>query len=295
MCEPNHSITQWSDAKVVQDVVIEAVSVLPTASMFEFLKEELTGTVQLPSPDDRDAIADEVTQWFMNDLGTDLPRLQNFVGEDAKYLSAIDKFFHLSRFGDGHSESRVARLGRQAYVPPYSAYEVHWWTRELKFDFGSSTSSLLGRDAEIPRSYVFARPELLNVRRNHTRTIVYEKIKDQFRAQALKACEQYALRASIGTPQVLRRFLEETVQTTKRLNSEYRDAFGKLFSVKGVQEFETRLKLAGIPGDLFIVGQREEKELRTRLAKIVCGLTRTRKFLVPEWSDVERFWGKSVE
>lgn len=206
-------------------------------------------------------------------------------------MSAIDKFYHLSRFGEGHSESRAARLGQSARVPSYSAYEVHWWTREVKFDFDSSTSKLLNGTNSIPESYRRARPDLtLNVRRNHTRTLVYERVKDAFKVQALKACEQYALRTSIGTPQVLRRFLEETVLTSKNLGSNYMEAFKKLFSPKGWLEFERRLSLAGLPLTLSIIGQREEPELRSRLAKVVCGLTRTRKFLIPEWAEVERFW-----
>ena len=281
MCEPTHSISQWTRPEIITDVVTEVVSTLPAADTLRFLQEELSGSRQLPAALDSDDITDEVCQWFIDDHSTELERLQLFVGEDARNLSAIGRFYHLSRFGEGHLESRTAKLGKSALVPPYTAYEVLWWARQIKFDDDSSTSKITEESSQ-----------LLTARRNHQRTILYRRISDALRREALLACEKYANITSIGTPQVLRRFLEETIMTTKK-PQEYREPLNLMFSKKGLREFESRLALAGVPTTLHVSAHAEEIELRSRLAKIVCGLTRIRGYMCPEWGDVERMWQKN--
>ena len=275
MCEPYHSISQWSSDEPVHTAIDKALELVAVEGLDDIgvIDRERVGRRQLlPSAGEPiGGPGDNVAQWqgaddpvAWNDDETSKFRLQLTLGPVAQYLSEIAGFFHLSRFGTGHSESKYGKGDKWFMLPTPTCYEIHWWNREVQFDGGLAT----------PRKLTLyeRNPKLLAL------------IRDTMKKEAIKACTEYANRTSIGNPGSLRRFLEETIQTSDRMII-YEDVFRRLFSPVGLHEYEGRLKLAGI------VGFREfDNDRKVRLAKVICGMTRVRKFMNPEWADVPEFW-----
>lgn len=267
MCEPYHSVQQWSSTEVL-DAAVHTLQ--DDKSFLEAINgQRLIGKRLLLEAGDLDGARGDVVAQF-NSETTSLERLQFELREAAKYLSESDGFFHLSRFGMGHHESAISRGIDWLRMPTHTDYEIHWWDRQIKFD----------GDLRIPRHLVM----------HERRTELMGMIRDAVKREALKACSKYADRTSIGNPGTLRRFLEETLLTTTNIVS-YQDPLRKLFIPKGLSELEKRLKLAELTGNWFDL----PSDSRIRLIKVVCGLTRKREFMVPEWSDVPAFWAKTKE
>ena len=249
MCEPAHSVTQWvgeqAFQKVVDDLEINVID-----------SEPLTMASNLPTWSQKE-VTDNVGQWEVQAVS--ILRMRMLLGEEIKALSEIDGFYHLSRFGKGHSESRYSRLGRLADIPKYTAYEIMWWDREVKLDGALYVPRLDVDGKKIERLAGFIR----KVHGDH----------------AYEACKKYAERTSIGDTGVLRRFLEQTLGTTERLVA-YETPLDQLLSSLGRDEFRKRLRLADI-SKLSEADSNTEKKIR--LIKIVCGLTRNPSFLNESW------------
>lgn len=174
----------------------------------------------------------------------------------------IGSYLNYSRLGFGHSEA-LGRLPRhvRSRLPRDVKYEVGWWDRSVHLD-----------------GPFFRRWDAAEIERE----------------ESLESATIYAHRSSIGDTKMLRRFLEQTLNTTTRpwaymsqvfalLSSKGRDAFDMM--IRRAFRFHKQFSLESTVFDLM-------RELRSR--KIVIGiilkLTRTRNYLTTEWADDSKLW-----
>lgn len=263
MCEPHHSLNQYSTEEAVAPAVEQAVREIGVPFY-----------AILPAGADPE---DDVGQW---DSSTSLLRIQMEFGEAAKFLSKDSGFLHLSRFGVGHSESRAARLGRSNWsATDATLYEVQWWNRNVSFD---------GK-YRIPKQ---AERTILSAKGNAS-TDVFRRANAILEKEALNAATKYAMKTSIGSVKILRRFLEETIRTSTNLRSRnYEGAFFDLFTASGRDEFQRRLRTAELEDfwSRMSFDNSTTLEQRDRLMKVVCGMTRMRTLMRVEWADEAKLW-----
>jgi hypothetical protein len=255
MCEPTHSVSQWATPEVLAPSIERAVEAI------DFYHPILP-------PGDVSGVADDVGQW--QDGATSLLRIQMEFGPAARFLSTDAGFFHLSRFGQGHHESRSARLGRSNWMSlQATSYEIKWWERKVQFD------GPLVIPQDVENSLGMPRP-------------VLDKMRELIRGEALIACTLYAKKTSIGDLKIFRRFLEETIRATPSLPS-YQEVLFDLFKGAGRDELTRRLQQAELD-TIWSSGVKIDRPQRDRLAKVVCGLTRDRTLIRDEWADDNAIW-----
>lgn len=181
------------------------------------------------------------------------------------WMKRIWDWLHFSRMGAGHSEAmRASGFTREYIAPDMTRYEVSWWDRSIKRD----------------GTYYSSRRSEYN--------------------EALSAAEKYAHSVSIGDLQMLRRFLEDSLSLSPNPEM-YVHYFRKMLNKEGIKEMEAKC--------MFISGGKNSsaQSVMSRLAsvnrlspeglvlikaatKMVCGLTRKRALLVPEWADDDTLW-----
>jgi len=268
MCEPMHSVSQYATqeaiAPVVEKVLDDVKKEGGSDAVYELMRlHRLTGKQVLPDVGNIKAPFDLVGQWSAKDISE--AKLERLLGKDvAKYMREVNNFHHVSRFGEGHSESRYSRLGdRQAKIPPPTCYEIAWWKRDVSFD----------GDLLIPSWLSGPKGRLT------------QRVLREYKKEALAACTEYAMRTSIGSLGTLRRFLEETIKTANIIQY-YHDPIFDMFNCKGQTELLKRLAVAEVNIRGFDLGL----DKKTRLIKVVCGLTRYREFMNQAWADVDSLW-----
>lgn len=168
-------------------------------------------------------------------------------------------WFHFSKMGFGHSESVGALpMAGRMLLPDDTKYEAQWWDRTVKLD-----GWFHGKD--------------------------YDK---QF---ALECASQYAHKVSIGSLTLLRQFLETSMRRSERPRA-YLEAFVQILNTKGRSVLASKLKCLGLTPQMLPISfyGRCNQLLNNQVdlaIKVMLGLTRKRRLLVPEWVDDRSLWG----
>ena len=167
------------------------------------------------------------------------------------FSKKVGRWFHISKMGAGHS--LATQFGRQQllYLPEGNKYEGFWWN---KGDFH------------------------------------FDGWGDKPDVETTQAAEEYHKRSCIGSIQLFRRFLEESMKQSERPNKYAARFVEHILLSKAKDMFVTKVNRL-LPGRLKcghnVVIAEGTKE---RFIKLVMGFTRKRGLLVPEWSQDDTFW-----
>lgn len=169
----------------------------------------------------------------------------------------IGGYFHLSKMGSGHSEATRESGTFSCLIPEETRYEAMWWDRTVKID-GLFAGKEFDRDL------------------------------------ALEAATTYAQAVSIGSLTAFRRFLETSMTRTERpylyVNAFLEHMLTKEGRTHATDKIKSALSLRKLnTGILWKLGTNSKEEL-DRAIKVVLGLTRQRRLLVPAWADDDALW-----
>jgi len=102
---------------------------------------------------------------------------------------------------------------------------------------------------------------------------------------SLEEAAAYADKVSVGSLSIFRRFFEQSVLKSDHPGS-YMDRFYYMLNKKGQQDYVGKLKVSGLS-----LWDRSFSQSQLQSAvNAALGLTRKRKFLVPEWADNDALW-----
>ena len=102
---------------------------------------------------------------------------------------------------------------------------------------------------------------------------------------SLEKAAAYADKVSVGSLSIFRRFYEQSVLKSNT-PSLYIQMFHSMLNLKGKQEYEKKLKCVSLS-----LWDRSFSQSQLQSAvNAALGLTRKRKFLVPEWADNDALW-----
>lgn len=174
------------------------------------------------------------------------------VGE---WLKRVGGLLHLSCLGNGHSEALnkvgIAGMNQEFISLPHTKYETYWWNRTTKIDGG-----FIGHD----------------------------------KAYSLKCADDYAKTISIGSLDMFRRFIEPTIAHSEHGVGTYIDAFEKMLNSRGRAHFGKKAIMILRSPDVRSADRCNDPIIRDRIVKLVCGVTRKRGLLGPEWADDSLLW-----
>lgn len=238
------------------------------------------------------------------------------LGESKRQLLAWSHqtrdYLHLSRMGQGHSESIQLTTNNAQLFPDHVKYEGLWWERKTRLDEGTA----YGFGINIP--------EGVGVHR----TAALKKLEAELKTISLEAATNYARRQSYGSIPVLQKFLMESLRRTERPYMYIREVSEHLLSDEGKASFQVCLDQLdpGIwisPKDIAKQygtvrakqGIKKLKQIRakryqeiieggskdTRLAALIDGVTHVtshRRYMNSTWADDKECWhtsGKLVD
>lgn len=209
--------------------------------------------------------AHSVVQYSSHFDDSDLPfgdymdkesRLQAALGKAYKWAKKVKGYFHLSRFGAGHSKATMEHSGNTFYLPKATLYEGFWWDREFKLD---------GWWNETPP------------------------------IEATEAATEYHESSVMKNMSLFRRFLEESMRRTKHGGGAWVYVDRLLNSVltstganKVLEKFRRVFGRNVIPSR--VMGLRESKQNVEKGIKIVMGFTRKRELFLPHFADDDSLW-----
>jgi hypothetical protein len=174
--------------------------------------------------------------------------------------------------GRGHTESIVDTPLKNAKLEEigYALYECRWWDRKVTRDGfrGRGVGKLFSAEGRT--------------------------FKDMVNAETLEAATEYANRVSIGNMTMLRQFLTMSLKNTDRV-AVYVEAFYNMLNAKGRDELRAKAKIVtGTPLSKYDVSMYTPsfwtKEKLTGVINLLCGFTRKRELLIPEWADDGLIW-----
>ena len=183
--------------------------------------------------------------------GPTITRLQMGLKKVGKALKKIGKFFHLSRMGTGHSESAEWAFTNKIVLPKATLYEGYWWDRRFSIDGAFRFHSSLIHDA-------------FNSAKEYHERVVFQNI------------------------QSFRRFLEDSLRATDRVQA-YTDRLRLfVFNESGKRELDSRLRLAGVTPN--ISSRTMSAQTKEHLINAVMGITRKRKWFKSHFADDDQLW-----
>lgn len=175
-----------------------------------------------------------------------------------KWFRKIGKFFNLSRTGKGHSESmiEVLPITRSLWLPEEVKFEGHWWDRTVTHDGGRRYGDL--RDAE-----------------------------------ALESATQYSNLVCLGNMRIFRNFLETSIARSDTPHKYVTALAERALNKKGRDLLMKRVKelFSCKLSNLFT---RVSKERKASATSLIIGFTRKHELWLPQWSDEDKLWQKTV-
>lgn len=165
----------------------------------------------------------------------------------------IGRWFHISKMGAGHSAATGHGRQQLLYLPDPVNYEGFWWDK--------------GR-FELDGYYFKNAPD----------------------NEQKEAAKEYHKRSCIGSMQIFRRFLEESMKQSSRPLL-YVHQFMDHLLVRGARD-QVRAKINRVmpgPSRRFLLTL-DNPAVKEKVIKVVMGYTRKRGLLVPEWSMDDEFW-----
>jgi hypothetical protein len=189
------------------------------------------------------------------------------------WLKKFGGLFHLSRMGNGHSESLtfhrdqlcadmnvaepnlIYKKAPPFLVKPLAYYETNWWERKLVLDgYGCNATDPI-------------------------------KIQESF-----DAAQQYASHVCLGSLHAFREFLGTSIMKSGDPIS-YALNFRTMLNKRGRREYEHRIKVGKIETTYFKLNIiKDMTKCRDGLRRLCLGFTRKRHLLVPEWADDASLW-----
>lgn len=195
---------------------------------------------------------------------TDLPfggqmnkeeRLKAALGAAFSWTKKIEKWFHFSRFGAGHSKATMITGRNSIYLPKPTLYEGAWWRRTFHLDGW-------GAKAET---------------------------------RAFNAAEEYHHRSVMGNMSLFRRFLEQSMRQTTHGQGAfaYVDVLlQNVLTVEGGNQLLEKFRRVFGPSahPCRVMSRRSHKQEVEKGIKIVMGFTRKRRLFLPHFADDNLLW-----
>ena len=190
-------------------------------------------------------------------------RLQSALGKAFSWTKKIGKWFHLSRFGAGHSGATRESGRASLYLPRATLYEGQWWHRQFKLDgwYGRGLDPL-----------------------------------------ALEAAEKYHKSSVMGNMSLFRRFLETSMVKTNHPQGAavyVETMLDYVFTKEGANKLLEKFRRVFGKNVTFarVMNQRSHEQEVEKGIKIVMGFSRKRKLFLPHFSDDDSLWvpGGKVE
>jgi len=183
-------------------------------------------------------------------------RLKSALGKAFDWSRKIGKWFHLSKFGAGHSKASGEVSRSSIYLPRPTLYEGMWWDRKFVLD-----------------GYGYY-------------------ITDQ---EALKAAECYHKSSVMGNMKMFRRFLETSMVKTIHPRGPYayvEKLIENVWTAEGVNKLLEKFRRVfgrnAHPNR--IMGYRGTQQPKEKAIKIVMGFTRKRGLFLPHFADDNSLW-----
>lgn len=212
--------------------------------------------------------AHSVVQYPHDFDDTDLPfggqmdkesRLKSALGKACGWTKKIGKWFHLSRFGAGHSKATLVDGRQSLYLPKATLYEGYWWDRKFSLD---------------------GLPDW--------------KAKED--PLALKAAQQYHNDSVMGNMSLFRRFLETSMRKTSHplgASTYVHTLINSVLTTEGGNKLLARFRRV-FGGKSFrfetVMGPYANEVDINRSIKLVMGFTRQRRLFLPHFSDDNSLW-----
>lgn len=181
-------------------------------------------------------------------------RLKAALGKACGWTKKIGKWFHLSRFGAGHSNATEMSGRSSLYLPNPELYEGLWWKREFQYD---------GWD----------------------RAAVTE--------EAMQAAEQYHKASATGNIKLFRRFLETSMKRSNGWAHSYVERMlDFVFTAEGGNKLLEKIRrVFGRDAQLSrIFSTPEDSYNRDKGIGVLMGFTRRRNLFLPHFADDDSLW-----
>ncbi|KKM77601.1 hypothetical protein LCGC14_1368410 [marine sediment metagenome] len=182
-------------------------------------------------------------------------RLKAALGKAFGWTKRVGRWFHLSRFGAGHSGASMETAHASRYLPFPTLYEGQWWHRKFVLDSWGAKAD----------------------------------------ADALAAAEKYHHVSVLGSMSLFRRFLETSMVKTNHLYgaSVYVETmidhvFTKEGSNKLLEKFRRVFGKSAVPAH--VMNRQSSVQEIEKGIKIVMGFTRRRELFLPHFADDDSLW-----